>query len=301
MERPEGIVDFTPDPKLFPFTSRWFDSSVGPIHYIDEGDGPAVLLMHGNPDWSFLYRDIITALGPEVRCIAPDYPGFGLSVHPDGYGYMPAEHADVVLELVEHLDLNDVVVMGQDWGGPIGLDIASRVPDRIKGLVMANTWFWPADDRTMKAFSKLMGSRPIQALITKRNFFVTVVMKRSLQTKMSPDEFAHYTDVLPTPESRRGAAVFPIAITAARPWLTDLETRVAQTLRDKPAALVFGKKDFALGSDATVARWRKEFPKASVVEIPDAGHFIQEDNPAACVAAIREILSSSTPTDNTEE
>ncbi len=82
MDRPDGIVDFTPDPTLYPFESRWFESKVGPVHYIDEGEGPTVLLMHGNPDWSFLYRKIITALGPEVRCVAPDYPGFGLSVHP---------------------------------------------------------------------------------------------------------------------------------------------------------------------------------------------------------------------------
>jgi len=291
MERPQGIVDFTPDPDLFPFESRWFDSTVGPVHYIDEGEGPVVLLMHGNPDWSFLYRNIIKALGPEVRCIAPDYPGFGLSVHPSGYGYMPAEHANVVLELVEHLDLDDVVIMGQDWGGPISLEVASRVPERIKALVMANTWFWPADDRTMRIFSLIMGSPPVQALIRRRNFFVTTVMKQSLQTKLSSREFAHYTDVLPTPESRKGTAVFPVAIRSARPWLAELEKRVAQTLREKPAALVFGKKDFALGSNPTVTRWRQEFPKASVVEIPDAGHFIQEDNPEACVAAIREMLA----------
>ena len=84
MERPDGIVDFTPDPKLFPFESRWFDSSVGPVHYLDEGDGPVVLLLHGNPDWSFLYRDIIDALGPDVRCIAPEKDVDGL--HPANVG-----------------------------------------------------------------------------------------------------------------------------------------------------------------------------------------------------------------------
>ena len=204
MERPDGIVDFFPDRELFPFESRWFASTVGPVHYIDEGEGPVVLLMHGNPDWSFLYRDIIKALGPDVRCIAPDYPGFGLSVHPEAYGYMPVDHAAVVLELVEHLDLDDVVVMGQDWGGPISMDVASRVPDRIKGLVMANTWFWPTEDRTMRVFSKVMGSAPFQALIKKRNFLVKVAMKQALRTKVSPLAFAHYTDVLPTPESRKG-------------------------------------------------------------------------------------------------
>jgi len=86
-------VEFTPDPQLYPFESRWFDSSVGRIHYIDEGEGRPILLMHGNPDWSFLYRKMIPVLTPHFRCIAMDYPGFGLSVHPADYEYLPSEHA----------------------------------------------------------------------------------------------------------------------------------------------------------------------------------------------------------------
>lgn len=147
MERPDGIVDFAPDPALYPFESRWFTSSVGPVHYIDEGQGRPLLLFHGNPDWSFLYRKIVSALRPDFRCVVPDYPGFGLSVHPDGYGYTAAEHAKIIGELVEHLNLTDMVVMGQDWGGPIGMDVASRHPNRVHGLVMGNTWFWPAISR----------------------------------------------------------------------------------------------------------------------------------------------------------
>ena len=120
MERPAGVVEFTPDPTLFPFESRWFDSSVGPVHYIDEGTGPTLLLMHGNPDWSFLYRKIVMGLRDDFRCVVPDYPGLGLSVHPSGYGYTPAEHAVVVGELVDHLDLRDMVVMGQIGAGRSG-------------------------------------------------------------------------------------------------------------------------------------------------------------------------------------
>ena len=203
MDRPDGIIDFTPDPTLFPFESRWFDSSVGPIHYIDEGSGPTILLMHGNPDWCFLYRKIISGLRDDFRCVAADYPGFGLSVHPAGYGYTAAEHAVVMSELVEHLDLTDMIVMGQDWGGPIGMSVASTAPDRVRGLVMGNTWFWPARHRLIKVFSKTFGSRPMQALIKKRNIFVTKLMRRSLQVTLSDKEFAHYTDVVPTPRVAR--------------------------------------------------------------------------------------------------
>ncbi len=287
MDRPVGVVDFTPDPGLFPFESRWFTSSVGPVHYVDEGSGRTLLLLHGNPDWSFLYRKIVSALRNDFRCVVPDYPGFGLSAHPPGYGYTPAEHASVIAELVEALDLTDMVVMGQDWGGPIGMDIASRNPERVHGLVMGNTWFWPGDDRLMKVFSKTLGTGPIQWLIRNRNVFVTQLMKRSLRVTLSDKEFAHYTDVVPTPESREGIAVFPKQILDAHPWLRDLENRVATALADKTVVLIFGRKDPALASDATIGRWRTAFPKATLVELPEAGHYIQEDAPDEIADAIR--------------
>lgn len=129
MDRPAGVVDFTPSPELFPFESLWFESSVGPLHYIDEGSGRPLLLLHGNPDWSFLYRKIVLALRDGFRCLAVDYPGFGLSAHPAGYGYTAQEHAGVVGELVDALDLRDFLVMGQDWGGPIGMSVASERAD----------------------------------------------------------------------------------------------------------------------------------------------------------------------------
>ena len=116
-------IDFTPDPQLYPFESRWFDSSRGRIHYIDEGDGPPILFCHGNPTWSFLYRDIIVALRDRFRCIAPDYLGFGLSERPAGFGYKIDEHASVVGEFVDHLGLDGYLSMGQDWGGPISMAV----------------------------------------------------------------------------------------------------------------------------------------------------------------------------------
>ena len=80
------VPPFKPDPRLFPFQSRWFESRVGPVHYIDEGVGDPILFLHGNPTWSFLYRGVVIRLKPRFRCIALDYPGFGLSVRPEHYG-----------------------------------------------------------------------------------------------------------------------------------------------------------------------------------------------------------------------
>src|SRR5215468_7648369 len=112
--------DFTPMPGLYPFTSRWFTSAAGRMHYVDEGAGRPLLLLHGNPTWSFLYRDVIRRLAGRFRCIAVDYLGFGLSERPPGFGYTPAEHAAVVSELIRRLDLAGLVVMGHDWAARSG-------------------------------------------------------------------------------------------------------------------------------------------------------------------------------------
>lgn len=285
-------VEFAPSPALYPFASRWFDSAVGPVHYIDEGNGRPILLLHGNPDWSFLYRHIVLGLRDRFRCVAPDYPGFGLSVHPRaGYGYTPAEHAEVVRALVEQLDLQDALLMGQDWGGPIGLDVASRLPHRFSGLVMGNTWYWPADSLNLKAFSLVMGSPPVQWLIRERNFFVTTVRKRLAREPLTAEEFEHYAKVVPTPESRRGIATLPRQIRAAAPWLGELQRRVEANLTDKPILLSWGLRDPAFGSEGVLSRWQAAFPKAQVLRLEQAGHYIQEDAPEPIIDAIGDLFA----------
>src|SRR3712207_2977573 len=118
-----------PRSTLFPYTTL-YRSRVRPrrmiegLHYEDVGDGPPLLLLHGNPTSSFLYRHVIAGLRDRFRCIAPDYPGFGRSVAPPGYGFTPVEHAAVIERLVIELDLRDVTMMVQDWGGPIGFAVA---------------------------------------------------------------------------------------------------------------------------------------------------------------------------------
>lgn len=286
MDRPAGIVDFTPSPEHFPFESRWFESSVGPVHYIDEGAGRPLVLFHGNPDWSFLYRKMVLALRGRFRCIAMDYPGFGLSVHPAGYGYTAREHADVIAELIGSLDLQDMIVMGQDWGGPIGMSVATRYHERVGGLVMGNTWYWP-EGGMMGVFSRVMGSPPLQWLIRHRNFFVSPLMKRTLRTEISDEEFEHYLAVVPTTESRRGIAEFPKQIIDAHPWLAELEA-AALPLRSKPILLPWGMKDPAFGRQKIIDYWLRAFPQATLLTLPDAGHYIQEDAPDEISGAIIE-------------
>jgi len=117
--------------ELFPFHSHFAEVDGAQVHYIDEGDGPVFLGLHGNPTWSFLYRHIVAGLSDRFRCLAPDYPGFGLSTAPRGYRYTIAEHARVVEAFIEQLDLRDITMMVQDWGGPIGMWSATRHPERF--------------------------------------------------------------------------------------------------------------------------------------------------------------------------
>ena len=189
---------FDPDRTLYPLESRWFQSSVGQVHYIDEGSGPPLLLLHGNPTRSFLYRGIIIRLRKHFRCIAVDYPGFGLSVHPHGYGYTAAEQADVVTELVRELGLDNLTIMGQDWGGPIGMRVTLNEREPMRSIIMGNTWYWPADSLVMQGFSKLMSSGFMQGQIFKNNLFVEKIMPLAVKHKLAPEVMGHYRGPLRT-------------------------------------------------------------------------------------------------------
>jgi haloalkane dehalogenase len=256
------------------------------MHYLDEGAGPPILFCHGNPTWSFLYRHIVGALRDRFRCVAVDYLGFGLSERPDGYGYTIEEHARTVGELVDHLGLEAMVVMGQDWGGPIGVTVAVERAERIRGLVLGNTWLWPADALSFKAFSKLMGSSPMQRRILEENFFVERIMPFSMARKLTPQEMDHYRRAQPSPQARRGVAEMPKQILAARPLLERLSREVPGRLGSKPALLVWGMKDLAFRPKAFLPKMRSNFPDHVMVELPAAKHYIQEDAPEEIAEAI---------------
>jgi haloalkane dehalogenase len=284
---PEPLA-FRPDPRLFPFESHWFDSSVGQVHYIDEGSGPPILFLHGNPTWSFLYRGIVIRLRDRFRCVAVDYPGFGLSSHPDDYGYTPGEHSDVVGELVDELDLWDLTIMGQDWGGPIGMRVAVDQLPRLRALVMGNTWYWPMDAWHMRAFSAVMSFPAMQSQILQRNLFVDRIMPAAVKYRLAPEVMDHYRGPLSSPLKRVGAAEFPRQLTRAASWLQDLADDVPIRLGEYPLLLVWGLSDLAFPV-GFMDRFRKDFADVHVRRL-DAKHYIQEDAPAEISEAIAGFL-----------
>ena len=278
-------IAFEPSKELFPFESRWFESSVGRVHYIDEGEGRPIVFCHGQPMWSFLYRHIVLGLRGRFRCVVIDYPGYGLSSRPDGYGYTPSEQAGVLGELVDRLELDDMIVMGQDWGGPISMSMAAARADRVSGIVLGNTWFWNDVSLRIRVFSKLMSTGFMQRRIIEKNWFVETGIPTGMTTKLSEQEMEHYRAVQPTLEMRVALPIAPREILASGDWLGDLEAQVKTRLASKPGLLVWGMKDMAF-RPSFLARMKDIFPDRVVVELPDAKHYIQEDAPNEIVAAI---------------
>ena len=282
---------FRPSPELFPFESRWLESSVGRVHYVEEGRGQPILMFHGYPTWSFLYRRVITALCDQFRCVAVDYPGFGLSDRPTGYGYTPAEHAAVVGELVRALDLRELIVLGHDWGGPIGLSVAVADPTRIAGLVLGGTWFWPPN-RRFRMFSRVMSSWPLQRAILRRNLFVERFIPAGTTRELSHEEMEHYRAVQPTPDARIGIAELPRQIVRATPFLADLAESVPRALGGKRALITFSMRDTAFRPGDVLPRLRSSFSDVTVVELEHAGHYFVEDAPNEVAAAVVDRFAS---------
>jgi haloalkane dehalogenase len=284
---------FTPDPTLYPFRSRWLDASVGRVHFIDEGEGAPILFLHGSPTWSFLYRNVVTRLRRRFRCIAIDYPGFGLSEHPDEYGYTPSEHAEVVSELVDDLNLEDLTIVGHDWGGPIGMKVALDQVRRLRALVMSNTWYWPAHRWHMRTFSRVMASEVFQKMIVKRNLYVERVLPSGVKHHLDEAVLDHYRGPLPTPESRRGVAALPAQIVNASFWLREIEYAVPRVLGKLPLLLAWGVHDFVF-TPHTMEHFRRDFADVTVHRL-DGGHYVQEDAPAELGGAIETFLGAPRP------
>jgi len=275
------------DPALFPFESRALEVGGARVHYVDEGEGPPLLMLHGNPTWSFLYRGLIAGLRDRYRCVALDYPGFGLSTPPAGYGFTPAEHARVVEAVVAELDLRATTLLVQDWGGPIGLAVATRHPERFDALVIGNTWAWPIGrDPMFQAFSRVMGGPVGRRLIQQRNLFVEFFLPRNvLRRTLEPEVMAHYRGPFPTPASRRPIAVLPGEIRKSAPLLAEVERGLAR-LADRPARILWPDGDPAFRARQR-AIWEERFPDHRTVILRGAGHYFPEDAPEEAVAAIR--------------
>ena len=282
------------DRSEYPFTSRCFDHGDGRMHYVDEGQGPVVLFVHGTPDWSFGFRHLVKALRGSHRCVAIDHLGFGLSDKPAHGDYTVAAHANRLQRFIDHLGLTDITLVVTDFGGGIGLQHALEHPSNVNSIVLNNTWMWDLmPDMRFSRPSTIMNSWFGRLLYLRFGFSVNVMMpsaygEKSLLTKTV---HAHYKNALPDAASRAATFACVEQIANAGPfWNTQWEH--VNRLKTKPTLIAWGMKDRFFPPDLC-ERWKHALPQAQVRTFPDAGHFVHEEQPEALASAIREMVATS--------
>jgi haloalkane dehalogenase len=290
-ERPPWV-----DQRLYPFAPHFETVSEGRLHLVDEGEGPAVVMVHGAPAWSFLYRDLVLRLRGRHRCIAPDLMGFGFSDKPEGFSYHPREHARHLALLLEAREVRDATLVVHDWGGPIGLAWAISHPDRVRRLVVLNTWLWSTRGTLRGELTgRLFASAPWRVLerrlsLSTRFFLPGVFGDRS---RLSKDVHRHYREPFAQATWRRPNEVLWREILGASEWLESLWQRRA-ALGTKPALIVWGLRDRAF-TPRDLARWEEALPDGEVVRLTDVGHFVPEEAPERLGEAVEAFLQQPAP------
>jgi haloalkane dehalogenase len=270
----------TPDERFeglpgYDFAPRYLEQDGLRMHYLDEGTGDPILLLHGEPTWAFLYRKVIPELVEGARCVAPDYFGFGRSdkpTDPDWYSY--DRHVASIARLVAELDLRDITLVVQDWGGPIGFALAVDDPSRIARLVVLNTGIGaraPNEEwLRFQAFMRRVGNEIVAGQL----------VRLSLVHPVGDAVIAGYDAPFPVPESRTAVVQFPELVATgsdhpSAPRMLDVRERLRSL--DRPALVLFSDSDPIFSRRAAEAM-AALLPNAELdPPLAGAGHFLQED------------------------
>jgi haloalkane dehalogenase len=282
------------DRAAYPFRSRWhvLPQGRGRMHYVDEGEGETVLFVHGTPTWSFEWRHLIRSLSAGRRTVAPDHLGFGLSDRPADFVYTPEAHAANLAHFADALGLDGYTLVVHDYGGPIGLPLALEHPERVRRLVLINTWMWSfADDRELVRRARLAGGPFGRFLYRRANASLRLLMPSAYgdRSKLTRDVHEQYLRRFPDAWSR-GAVLWPLAhaLLGSDAFYRSLWQR-RDRLRGRPALLLWGMKDSAFRPHQ-LARWREVLPQAEVVALDASGHWPHEEEPQRVTDALRGFL-----------
>lgn len=283
----------------YPFTPKTFRTPRGArMSYLDEGprSDEAVLMLHGNPTWSFYYRNLVQVLAPALRCVVPDHIGMGLSEKPQGYDYTLATRIADLEALVASLGLRRVHLVVHDWGGAIGFGFAAKHPQLIGRLVILNTAAFLSNDIPFRiSVCKFpgLGSLIVRGLNGFAGPATSMAMHRQTLTAEEKrgylfpyDSWANRVAV--------NAFVRDIPLQAGHPsWpaLSEVAVGLPQ-FADRATLILWGGKDFCF-NDRFLARWQKYLPRAEVRRIADAGHYVLEDAEEEVVPAAAGFLTGS--------
>ena len=270
------------------------------MHYVDEGprEAPVVLMLHGNPTWSFYWRRLISALRFSHRVIAPDHIGCGKSEKPgdDAYSYRLAERVQDIEALVAQLGLHDITLAVHDWGGMIGMGWAHRHPDRVARLVVLNTAAFPMPStKRLPASLRLARDTKAGALLVRGfNAFARGATRLAVTRVKLPKEVR---DGLCAPydnwDHRRAVLRFvqDIPLRESDPSFS-LVREVGEKLHqfnDRPVLICWGDRDFVF-DEHFLRVWKSALPDAEVHQFPDCGHYVLEDAPAEIEQLVRRFL-----------
>ncbi len=268
------------DIEEYPFAHKFIEVSGGKMHYLDEGEGTPIVMVHGTPAWSFLYRKLVKHLSGKYRCIVPDHIGFGLSDKPGNWTYTPQAHAANLETLIQTLALQNIILVVHDFGGPIGLSYAVKNAANVSKIIVLNTWMWSLQEYTdIQKKLSIINNPLIPFLYKYFNFSAQVLLPKAAGGYFKFTRHIHrqYTKPLGKPSQRMGTLAFAKALLTADQWFAELWNR-KQVLAHKPALIVWGMKDKFIDS-SQLERWKQVFSQAEVIECSHSGHWLQEEEP----------------------
>lgn len=290
------------DKELFPFKQHFINRNGHQYHYVNEGSGSPVVMVHGNPSWSFYYRNLVSELSENHQCIVPDHIGCGFSDKPDDtdYDYTLKNRIDDLEALLEHLDVKDnITLVVHDWGGMIGLGYAARYPERIKRLVILNTGAFHLPESKKLPAALWLGRNTTLGTVLVRGFNAFSGIASLIGVKRKP-----------MPKAIRQAYVAPFnswknRISTLR-FIQDIPIKphhrnyqlvsdIANSLeqfKELPMIICWGLKDFVFDKHF-LAEWQQRFPQAEVHAFDDCGHYILEDASDEVVPLVKQFLDNN--------
>lgn len=295
----------------WPYEARYFKERGFRHHYVDEGSEDSAetfVCLHGEPTWGYIYRHLIPRLSQLGRVVVPDHMGFGKSETPQDREYSIQEHCDNLDALLLSLDLRDITLVMQDWGGPIGTNFAFRHPDRIKRVFYIDSiprlGIPPGVDMATLAeqgatpwaeFFSSADFEPVMNHLSRNILSVLKLVGFENNRVISEDWIRAYASPFPTPESCKGAKAFPLDNMNPE-CFAYLEAAMkkngaVEAIGSKPAMAVLGEKDRTVPEVMAKGLLREIWPDAPFITLPNVGHFAQEDAPETLVAMIEQFAS----------
>ena len=292
----------------WPFLPNFFDGNGFLMHYVDEGPRQAnpIILLHGEPTWGYLYRKFIPELSKSFRVVVPDMMGFGKSETPQDKEYTLKTHVENLCSLIDHLKLTNITFVGQDWGGPITAAYSIRNLNKVKSFVLINTLFGYSKEERPKNLSpwfqwinKHYQDKTLDGILGELGSTLLSIMKIPNFTNnniINETWINAYSAQFPDRASCKGAINFPLDALLNRivPYIVEgIKQGDLKSLCSKPAVLAYGMKDKAIEPDYAIRDFKALFPGSKVVEMPNAGHYSQEDEPELLINLIKEFMKEN--------